>query len=288
MCYIYYKDNRFKPKLIMDFNSKYQQFFEINKKLWDQKTDAHVKSAFYDNESFLKGRNSLDSIVMENLGDIKGKRILHLQCHFGQDSISLARLGAEVTAIDLSPKSIEFACKMNEELSTSVNFICCNVYDVLEKVEGTFDMVFSTFGTICWLPDLEEWARIINAKLNPRGSLYLVEFHPTLYMFDFKSAEIKYDYFNNPLKDATIETETGTYTDFNDGMVAEEAFWSHSLEEIFMPLIHQNLQLSFLKEYDYSPYPCFENMKENKKGQHIFGPFDTTMPHVFSVQFQKP
>lgn len=271
----------------MDLDSKYQQFFEINKKLWDQKTDVHVKSAFYDNESFMKGRNSLDNIVMENIGDVKGKRILHLQCHFGQDSISLARLGADVTAIDLSPKSIDFAKKMNEELGTSVTFICCNVYDVLEHVEGTFDMVFSTFGTICWLPDLKEWASIISNKLKPNGKLYLVEFHPTLYMFDFKTAKIKYDYFNNPQKEATMETETGTYTDFNEDMVAEEAFWSHSFEEIFMSLLGQNLQLSLFKEFDYSPYPCFENMKENDKGQHVFGPFDTTIPHVFSVQFQK-
>lgn len=288
MCYIFYKDNRLYTNSIMDFKAKYQQFFEINQKLWDQKTDVHVRSEFYDNESFIQGRNSLDNIVMENLGDVKDKRILHLQCHFGQDSISLARMGAEVTAIDLSPKSIDFATKMNNELGTSVHFICCNVYDVLEHVTGTFDMVFSTFGTICWLPDLKEWARIINAKLKPNGKLYLVEFHPTLYMFDFKSAEIKYDYFNNPTKAATLETETGTYTDFNEDMTTDEAFWSHSLEEVLMPLLQQNLQLSLFKEYDYSPYPCFENMKEKEKGQHVFGPFDTSIPHVVSVQFQKP
>jgi 2-polyprenyl-3-methyl-5-hydroxy-6-metoxy-1,4-benzoquinol methylase len=271
----------------MDTKSRFDKFFEINKKLWDQKTEIHLNSAFYDNDSFLNGKNTLDRIALQNIGDVKNKSVLHLQCHFGQDSLSMARMGAIVTAIDLSPKSIETARDMQKKLDVDANFICCNVYDVLQEVDGTYDKVFTSYGTISWLPDLSEWANIIYEKLKPGGTFHFIEFHPTLYMYDFKTAELSYPYFNDNML-PIVETETGTYADFEHNIKTDEAFWQHGLSEVLTALLDQNLLIEEFKEFDYSPYACFENMRERKTGEHIFGPFKTSFPHVFSLCCRKP
>ena len=111
----------------MDYSDKY---ISINQKSWDIKTDIHVKSAFYDVDGFIKGKNSLKDIELNLLGDVSGKSILHLQCHFGQDSLSLARMGANITAVDFSERAIETAKELARTINVSTDFICCNIYDL--------------------------------------------------------------------------------------------------------------------------------------------------------------
>ena len=142
---------------------------EINRQAWNIKTAIHIDSDFYDNDSFLKGRNTLNSIELDMLGDVHGKSILHLQCHFGQDSISLARMGAEVTAVDLSEKAIENARIFSKQLGFDVNFICSDIYDLPEILDQKFDIVFTSYGVIGWLPDLDSWAQLISNYLKPHG-----------------------------------------------------------------------------------------------------------------------
>lgn len=142
-------------------------YIEINKQSWNNRVDAHLKSEFYDVTGFLNGNSSLNSIELELLGDVKGKSILHLQCHFGQDSISLARLGAKVTSVDLSDKAIENGKTLAKQTSADVNFICCDVYDLPHHLTEQFDMVFTSYGTIGWLPDLDKWASLISRYLKP-------------------------------------------------------------------------------------------------------------------------
>ena len=142
---------------------------EINKALWNNKTDVHIESEFYDNETFINGRNSLNSIELELLGDIKGKSVLHLQCHFGQDTISLNRLGANVTGIDLSDKAIERAKELTIKTNSDAKFICCDIYDLPNHLDEQFDIVFTSYGVIGWLPDLDKWAKIISHFLKQDG-----------------------------------------------------------------------------------------------------------------------
>ena len=159
-------------------------YIKINRDSWNNKTEYHVKSAFYDVERFLDGESSIQDIELNLMGDVRGKSLLHLQCHFGQDTISLERLGAKVTGVDLSDKSIEIARQLAESTESAASFICCNIYDLPSYLNESFDIVFTSYGTIGWLPDLNKWAEIIARFLKPGGQFIFVEFHPVVWMFD--------------------------------------------------------------------------------------------------------
>ena len=133
-----------------------KDYLEVNKKLWNEKTTIHVGSDFYEMEEFLAGKNTLKPIETPLLGDVKGKSILHLQCHFGQDSLSLARMGAKVTGLDLSDASISKAQELNKKMGLDAKFVCSDVYSAKNHIKEKFDIVFTSYGTIGWLPDLEE------------------------------------------------------------------------------------------------------------------------------------
>ena len=153
-----------------------KNYIEINRESWNHRTEVHLKSEFYDLEGFIKGKSSLNPIELNLLGDIAGKRILHLQCHFGQDTISLSRLGAEVTGVDFSDKAIESAKKIADQTGSSAKFICCDIYDLPDHLDEKFDIVFTSYGTIGWLPDLDKWAKIVSNYLKPNGTFVFVEF----------------------------------------------------------------------------------------------------------------
>ena len=120
----------------------------INKTTWNSKVKVHVESEFYNNEAFLAGHNTIPYTDLNALGDVKGKRVLHLQCHFGQDTLSLARMGAQVTGIDFSEKAIEVAINMNMQLGLNAEFICCDVYETLKHIKEPFDIVYTSYGVI--------------------------------------------------------------------------------------------------------------------------------------------
>ena len=158
-------------------------YLEINRKSWNNRVDVHLKSDFYDVEGFLKGESSLNDIELGLLGDIKGKSILHLQCHFGQDTISLGRLGANVTGVDLSDKAIDHAKILAGKANVNATFICCDIYDLPAHLNEQFDIIFTSYGVIGWLPDMNKWAQIISNYLKPNGKFVFVEFHPIVWMF---------------------------------------------------------------------------------------------------------
>ena len=132
-------------------------YLKINKESWNSRVDTHYNSEFYDNKKFIDGKSSLNDIELKLFPNLEGKTVLHLQCHFGQDSISLSRMGAKVTGVDLSDESISKAKKLASITNSDAEFICCNVYDLPNHLNGKFDIVFSSYGAICWLPDLNKW-----------------------------------------------------------------------------------------------------------------------------------
>src|SRR5690606_5040157 len=161
-----------------------EDYLAINKKSWNQRVQTHLDSEFYELPAFLKGKSSLNQIELDLLKDIKGKSILHLQCHFGQDSISLARMGAKVTAVDFSDKAIDAAKELCTKLGVDVNFLCSDIYELPHILDGQFDIVFTSYGTIGWLPDLQKWAKVVSHYLKNKGEFIFVEFHPVVWMFD--------------------------------------------------------------------------------------------------------
>lgn len=263
-----------------------QQYFETNKKLWDAKTNFHKNSEFYDLENWKKGNTSLKQFELNALGNISGKSLLHLQCHFGQDSLSWARMGAQVTGADLSDKSIELAKELNEELGLDAKFIQSNVLELDQNLEGQFDIVFTSYGTIGWLPDLNQWAHVINHFLKPGGIFYIVEFHPLIYMYDWDSLVLTYPYFNTGK--AFEDEEEGTYADPNAKIKLKEYFWQHSISDTITPLLKQGLQLVDFQEFSESPYNCFPNMNKLENGHFYFGKRELMLPHLFSLKMKKP
>jgi 2-polyprenyl-3-methyl-5-hydroxy-6-metoxy-1,4-benzoquinol methylase len=189
---------------------KFMNYLEMNRAGWNAKTPVHVNSAFYDMPGFLAGNTSLKDLELGLLGDVKGKRVLHLQCHFGQDSLSLARMGAHVTGVDFSDVAIEKATSLAAELQLDATFIHSDVYSLKEHLSGSFDIVFTSYGTIGWLPDLKLWADIVQYFLKPGGQFVMVDFHPVVWMFDERFQSVTYSYFNTgPI----VERSEGTYAD---------------------------------------------------------------------------
>lgn len=226
----------------------------------------------------------MNPIELNILGDIKGKSILHLQCHFGQDSISLGRLGAEVVGVDLSDKAIQTAEDLAKQTNSTAKFICCDIYDLPEHLDQQFDIVFTSYGTIGWLPDLDRWACIISHFLKPSGQFLFVEFHPVVWMFDDNFEKVGYNYFNTgPI----VEIEVGTYADREAAINQEYVCWNHSLSEVISSLIHNKLEITSFMEYDYSPYNCLLHTVEFEPKKFRIKHLDNKIPMVYAIVAKK-
>jgi len=268
-----------------------EDYFKVNQALWDAKTNIHIGTEMYDMKGFMNGNTSLKSIELEGVGEVKGKSLLHLQCHFGQDTLSWARMGAKATGVDLSPVAIAKAKELNAELGLDAEFVVSNVLELDQHLKGQFDLVFTSYGTVCWLNDLNKWASIINHFLKPGGTFYIADFHPVLDMVDWENSKFVYPYFDR--KKAFMEVEEGTYADRGADIAQKEYFWLRSLSEIMTPLLQQGLQLLDFQEFDWSPYNCFPKMTEIEKGKYVYFLKEemgnkVRLPQVFSMKFQKP
>ena len=264
--------------------NKENNYIEINRKSWNNRVETHLKSEFYDLDNFMKGKTSLNSIELELLGDLNGKSILHLQCHFGQDTVSLGRLGANVTGVDLSDQAIESAIKIAKEANSNATFICCDIYDLPNHLDKQFDIVFTSYGTIGWLPDIDKWAKIVSQFLKPDGQFVFVEFHPVVWMFDDNFEQIGYRYFNSG---AILESENGTYADKTANITQEYVMWNHGLGEVINSLIKNGLEINHFKEYDYSPYNCFNKTIEFEPKKYRIEHLGDKIPMVFSIIAKK-
>ena len=259
-------------------------YIEINRQSWNNRTEVHLKSEFYDLEGFMNGKSSLNEIELSLLNHLQGKSVLHLQCHFGQDTISLSRLGAEVTGVDLSDQAIKNAKQIAIETHSNAKFICCDIYDLPNHLDEKFDIVFTSYGTIGWLPDLNKWAKTISSFLKPNGQFVFVEFHPVVWMFDDNFDKIDYRYFNSG---AIIETESGTYADKSADISQSYVMWNHGLSEVINNLIINGLEINSFEEFDYSPYNCFNKTIEFEPKKFRIEPLSNKIPMVYALKATK-
>ncbi len=259
-------------------------YLDLNRESWNQRTAHHLRSAFYDVEGFLAGNNTLQAPELALLGEVTGKSILHLQCHFGQDSLSLARMGAQVVGVDLSDKAIEAARDLNDRLRLQARFIECDLYSLPDFLEETFDIVFTSYGTIGWLPDIRAWAAIVGRYLKPGGRLVFVEFHPFIWMMDEQFEKIQYRYFNSS---PIVEQETGTYADRQAELHTTTVSWNHGLAEVIQALLDKGLTLKQFLEYDYSPYDCFTKTVQVGPQQWRLEGYDDKLPMLYSLVMEK-
>ncbi len=259
--------------------------YDANRERWNALTAIHLRSAMYDVPGFLAGREPLSDLELDLLGDVNGERVLHLQCHFGQDTLSLARKGAHVTGLDLSNAAIEAARDLTAQCGLQAEWIVANVVDFQPALEGRFDTVFTSYGTIGWLPELTSWARNIRRYLKPGGRFVFVEFHPLLWMFDNDFQELAYSYFNQEM---IVETEQGSYADRNAPLIQKAYSWNHDLAEVLNALLSMGLRLERFHELDGSPHDCFANTVQGKDGLYRIRGMEGKLPMVYGLRALAP
>jgi ubiquinone/menaquinone biosynthesis C-methylase UbiE len=262
-----------------------EEYLEDNLKLWDERVSVHLDTAFYGMEAFRQGASSLTHIERQALGDVRGKRLLHLQCHFGQDTLSWARLGAEVTGVDFSPQAIATARSLSAELGLPARFVQSDIYALPEVLDETFDVVFTSYGVLKWLPDIDRWGQIVARYLRAGGTFFLVEFHPFLYVFDYQQAtQIEHTYFVGA--EPISYDETGTYADMQAGAETTRRAhsWPHPVSRVIGALLAAGLRLESFEEYPYSTLGCFPFVREQAPERFVHQTHPGMVPLLYSIK----
>lgn len=258
-----------------------KDYTKINKKWWNDVTPIHSTSKLYDLKNFKKGKSSLQSIELEEVGDVKGKTMLHLMCHFGMDTLSWARKGAITTGVDLSDDSIRLAKKLSKEIGVPATFICSDVCKLPKILHKKFDIIFMSYGVLLWFSNIKKWAKILSHFLNNDGMLYIVELHPftSILSYDFKLA---YKYFD---KGPYEDDSDGTYTDWYSSVKGVTYQWSYTMGDVINALLNEGLKIEYVHEFPYTMYDQFPGfMEKNKKGQYILKKQKNPNPPSFLPQ----
>ena len=265
------------------------EYMKVNLKRWNETSQIHAKSKEYDLEGFLKGRNSLYPLEREAIGDVSGKTLLHLQCQFGMDTLSWARLGAEVTGIDYSDVAIDLANSINEELKLPAKFICSNIYDLPEVLDEEFDIVFTSYGVLTWLPDLKKWGQIIARYLKKGGVFFIAEFHPFSMVFDEEhktNLVYKYPYFHT--KEPLYFQSEYTYTDSEKLIENVDTYeWQHSFADILNSLLEAGLSIEEVKEYPFTTFCHFPFVEKCEDRYWRIKNKEFEIPLMFSIKATK-
>ena len=249
-------------------------YLEVNKEAWDKRTRTHITSEFYNVPGFLKGEDALQEIEIAELTDVAGQTLLHLQCHFGMDTLSWARRGAVVTGVDLSPAAIEQGQQLARQTGLDGRFVCADVYEFGEKNTERYDIVFTSYGALVWLPDLDRWARTVANSLKPGGRFYIAEFHPVHDVY------AGYAYFHSDEPDVE---EEGTYTENDGGETSKIVTWAHPLSEVINALINAGIRIERMNEFPFSPYNCFEGLEEREPGRYYYKDAKHDIPLVYTI-----
>jgi SAM-dependent methyltransferase len=264
-----------------------------NRELWDEWTEINVRSAFYDVDGFKRAPTPLDPLVREGLGELAGLSVLHLQCHFGMDTLRLAREAREAVGVDFSPKAIAFARELAAELGLAARFVESDLYALPAVLDGEFDRVFTSYGAIEWLPDLERWGQIIARYLRPGGVFFIADGHPTMWMFDGDAADgfhVRYPYFRPPAP-LEIPPTVGNYADPTAAVTKPAYSWPHPLSEVVMALVRAGLQIEDLREHAHAvwkPFPfCVEEEASGERRWRV-PPDRPQIPLMFSLRARKP
>jgi SAM-dependent methyltransferase len=268
------------------------RYLEVNRASWDERAPAHAASPDYGLGRFVDDPKFVSDIVrfdLPRLGDIGGVRGVHLQCHIGTDTLSLARLGANMTGVDFSPASLEQARLLSKRAGTHVEFVEAEVYEAVALLgRGTFDLVFTGIGALCWLPSIVRWANVVSDLLVPGGRLFLREGHPMLWTLDEERVDgeltVDYPYFER--EEAIVSDYPGTYVETSATFTHNATHeWNHGLGEIFTALVDAGMDITMLVEHDSVPWEALPG----KMTKTAFGEWRLTdrpwrLPHSYTLQ----
>ena len=257
-----------------------------NRRWWDERVPLHVGSTFYDVDAFRAGTEPAHSAwTFDEVGDVAGLDLVHLQCHFGMDTLSLARRGARVTGLDFSAPAIEQARRLAAEIGIEATFVQADVHDAAAALGRTYDVVYTGIGALNWLPSIQRWARIVTSLVRPAGFLYLAEIHPFAAVLENEPLRIAYPYLEHA--EPLVFDEPGTYADPSAATVHDRTTeWSHGLGEVVTALIDAGLVLEFLRErveifYDFTGW-----LVEREPG--VWAAPEGELPLLYSLRARKP
>ena len=266
-----------------------------NERLWDTWTGIHVDGPFYDVASFVDGTHPirLADYEREEIGPVDGRSLLHLQCHFGLDTLSWARLGATVTGADFSGAAVEQARLLADRVGLPARFVRSDLYDLPDALDGTFDVVYTSRGVLGWLPDIRRWAAVAAHFVRPGGTFYITEIHPVASAIKetgIAPGELRlgYPYWDHPDRPLRFDV-SGSYADPDapTGLLVEHG-WDHSLGEIVTSLIEAGLVIDSLREYDFCDWRL-DYLVQSPDGRWRLPPdAGGELPLFFSLRAHKP
>lgn len=255
-----------------------------NRANWDERTAIHLGA--YPVEAFKAGQSTLHHIEAAEVGAVAGKSLLHLQCHFGLDTLSWARLGARVTGVDFSEAAIEAAHSLASELGIEARFLRSDVYALPDVLDERFDIVFTSYGALTWLPDIRRWAQVAAQFVRPSGFLYVIDGHPLMHLIDDRGERLRPNagYFD---REAERVEQHGSYvgepTHFEHPVNYQ---WQHTLADITSAVIDSSLRLEFLHEWPVAEYQAFEPMELGNDGYWRMP--GNRWPLLFSLRARRP
>lgn len=265
-------------------------FFAANRANWDERVGIHLRDqkGIYRFDDLRSGKDVLGPIESAELGDITGRRVLHLQCHFGMDTVCLARRGGIVTGLDFSTEAIAAARALAGELGAEVRFVESNVYDAPSVTGGGFDAVFTSWGAIGWMPDIEAWAQVVADCLVPGGFFYIAEAHPFLHMVEEIDGKIEVVWDWRTPKDRPIrEDYPDSYAGDDTPVRNSVTFgWNHPLSDILAALAKAGMNVEWLHEHTMIPWRAFPSM-ERQGSQYVQREGQPKMPLAFSLRATK-
>jgi SAM-dependent methyltransferase len=255
----------------------------LNRANWDDRVPVHLASSFYDLPAFRTGADTLRPFEPAEAGDVTGKRLVHLQCHIGLDTLSWARRGARVSGLDFSAPAISAASALASELGIEATFVVSDVYDAVVALGGgRFDIVYTGIGALAWLPDIPRWAGVVAELLAPGGFLYLVEGHPFAQTLDDATGlVVSRDYFDS---EPWVEDWTHTYTDGPALEHVRSVQFQHGLGEVITALVEAGLRIEFLHEFEFDAFERYESLRRADDGTYRFPPGRPRVPLIFSVR----
>jgi len=263
-------------------------YYETNRQNWNERTRIHACSRAYDLAGFRAGRNALRPIERQEVGEVAGKSLLHLQCHLGTDTLSWARLGARVTGVDFAEEAIAVAQGLNTDLGLDARFIQVNLYDLPAQLTEQFDIVFTSYGVLCWLHDIPRWAEIAASYVKPGGLFYLAEFHPLAVAIcdegiDGDTFRFTFPYFPQP--EPCYFGPGVTYTDGEGRTQTGNYEWPYSLGQVVTALCDAGLRLEFLHEHPCCAFPMLPEMHQDADG--LWWRAKDDLPLMFSIRARK-
>jgi SAM-dependent methyltransferase len=265
------------------------EYLHANRRHWDELVPVHLRSSYYDVEAFKLGKSSLHALEIGELGDVAGKTMLHLQCHFGIDTLSWAGRGANVTGTDFSSEAIAAARRLAAETGIAARFIESELYSLPEKLDEQFDIVFTSYGVLSWLPDIDRWANVVARLLRPGGTFYVAELHPIGGIFDTSEEDLRVNgpYFSSgePLR----FDDDGSYADLDAKLSNRTTFsWPHPVSEVVTALIDAGLRIEFVHEFPYSIERWFPFMERRGDGYWHMPQEMPSIPLLYSIRANRP